>query len=447
MLGFENMPPAPSPVLAGLTALFDARRWCAGRLERFRAQRLRALVDHARRRVPFYRERLSANPRPRLGSSVEELLADLPVLGKADLQAIPATDLVTSGLDPTRLVVHTTSGSTGRPFSIRRSWFEEQLLLAFRLRESLVLGLRPTDRRVKVTFVRAPGSFAVATSQPRPWYTRFGLLRQELIHCLRPVDEILARLRTVRPQSLGGYPSALLALARTMSDADRALLRPRLLWSAGETLVPEYRREIEDGFATRVFDHYGTHEANLVAVECRETGLLHVLDEAVVVEVARDGSQVRHGEEGEVLITPLHSYAMPLLRFSLGDVAVAGPTPCPCGAPVTTLQRLVGRTVDYFPLADGSLYHPYRLAAPLLAAAPWLRQFAMVQEAHDLVVVRVVAWEPPTADQLGSARRALAMACGDRLTTRLDLVPEIPHPPAGKAQPYRSLVASPRSGG
>ncbi len=79
----------------------------------------------------------------------------------------------------------------------------------------------------------------------------------------------------------------------------------------------------------------------------------------------KDGRPAAPGERGEVVLTALHSFAMPFIRFRLGDIVTKGDSHCACGQPFATIRSVQGRMFDYFPLPDGRLVHPYEIIAIL----------------------------------------------------------------------------------
>ena len=354
------------------------------------------------------------------------------------MQERPACDLVSAGCDPERLVTHRTSGSTGSPLTIRRTPFEEWLLRGLRLREQLRLGLRLTDLRASVGLSHPPGQY-----QPHPFHTRLRLLRIEPVDCLLKARDLLNHLAEMRPDVIAGYPGTLDWVAPEVTTEDRNRIRPRFILTASETLTPEMRRRITECFGAPVYDSYAAHEFNLIACECRETGLYHVCDPSVVVEVLKEGEPAGSGEQGELVATALHSYSMPFLRYRLGDVVTRGPSPCPCGAPNSTLQSIQGRTTDRFPLPDGTTIHPYHLVLPLTRDAPWVRGYQIIQERTDRIVIRVVplSGRYPTPEELARVRDAVQRPVGLSVTVTLELAAELPPASSGKFRPYYSLVA------
>ncbi len=415
--------------LWGLAAA-GAPWWGAERIRRYQAARLRALVAHCWREVPLYRERWAA-----AGVEPSEIrgpadLCRLPVITRGDLQGAPANAAIARSRRAERFVEHRTSGSSGMPLSIRRTVIEEWLLRALRLQVEFGQGLRPWHRRVKVLLPRGDHSMEHA------WH-RLGLLRHGVVDCRLPVDRIAAALLEARPDILGGYSGSLAAVAAALTTAGRRLPVRGVLCGA-ETMTPAMREAITAAFGRAPLTAYASHEVNLIAAECARTGLMHVAEGAVIVEVVRDGTPVKEGETGEVLVTGLHSFAAPFVRYRQGDVARRGPDRCPCGAPVMTLQEIQGRVADRFRLPDGRAIHPYELTASMLHA-PWARQYQFIQERRDLIRVRVAGLGQVGEDERDRVRAALEQSCGPDVRVELEAVDEIRPEPNGKFRPYRPL--------
>ena len=92
------------------------------------------------------------------------------------------------------------------------------------------------------------------------------------------------------------------------------------------------------------------------------------------------GTRALPGESGELLLTGFFSWSMPFIRYRIGDRVTAGELGCPCGARVSTLLRIEGRTIDLFELPDGRRVHPHALDVPLLADVAWLQKYQFAQE-------------------------------------------------------------------
>lgn len=425
---------------AGLEALAQAPNWSRSELLDFQTRRLRALVRHAARQVPHYRRLfLQAGLDPAGIRSLDDL-PRIPITSRADLQQLPAGEVIAAGLDPNKLVVHSTSGSSGEPLRILRTSFEEYLLRACRIRIEFAAGLRPADRWAAVGLVRRPPVRVGRPPRTPPFYSRLGILHREQVDCLLPAAQILSRIRALDPRVLGGYAGSIANLTGSMTEEDRVRIRPRLILIGAETLTPHMREQISRAFGVPVIERYGSWEFGTLACQCARGGRFHVAEHIVILEVLCDGRPAGPGEEGEVVATALHSYAMPFIRYRLDDLVTVGETPCPCGASGRTLGRILGRVMERFVLPGGERIHPYAVLNPLLAAAPWLRRYQIVQDRIDHVLIKIIPLTNPGSEAVATAARRVAEAMNGRVTVDIVLVEEIPPEPNGKYRPYCSLV-------
>jgi len=179
----------------------------------------------------------------------------------------------------------------------------------------------------------------------------------------------------------------------------------------------------------------------VIALQCPDSGLLHVQSENLLVEVLNDrGQRCLEGEVGQVVVTDLHNFAMPLIRYSLGDWAEAGP-PCPCGRGLPTLRRVVGRTRNMAMSPKGSLFWPVLETQRFLEIIPHLRQYQFVQTRCDAILGTLVCAPAPTAKQLFLLQSVLEQALGHayRWTWRLQETPIQPTV-SGKFEEFVSLI-------
>jgi phenylacetate-CoA ligase len=399
-------------------------------------RRLRRTVSRAYDEVPFYRERFDrAGIRP----SGIRALADLdllPLTTKLELRSARSVDLLSNRFDPGDLIVSKTSGSTGVPIDICQTGAENLLYHLIKFRELRSMGMTWRDRAIRIR--------NRASSRPPGVWTalqRLGFLRQETIDIGSPV-EMAAAIRGRKADVVTGYTGTLVRIAQILAgDPDRAL-RPRFVIGGAETMTPFIRGEIERGFGCPVLDNYLCSEVGLVAWECPGSGRYHVVDDALIVEVLKGGSPCGPGEEGEVVLTSLVSRAMPIIRFRLGDIVRIATGNCPCGRPGPTFERILGKTQDYFWLPDGREFNPWHLSGLWMGRAPWIRQFELVQESPDSIVLRIVPAAAPPAQEVDALSGQSAKILGPGVRFRVELVPEIPPGPGGKIRYHRSLVRS-----
>jgi phenylacetate-CoA ligase len=405
----------------------------AARLARWRDARLRLLLAHARQHVPLFRQ-----PVPSATGAIEELRR-FPVLTRRDYQKAGVAETMAVNIAPERLLDRSTSGSTGERMVVRRTWLEERLLNCFKWRVFRDYGVGRHDRLVNALFrndIDPRDDQRLARLAMRLGW------RQMLVVDALGDDAATEKTARFAPHCLTGMTSALASLAAS-SVACGMPLSPRMVVTTGELLTAPLRSAIEV-LGSPIRDLYGANELNVLAWQCPAgNATYHVCDDAVVLEVlGADGNPVGIGETGEVVVTGLHSFAMPFIRYKIGDLAVRGPERCPCGAPWSTLEAIGGRTIDFFPLSGGRSLHPWTIHN---AVRPWLgrvRQASLVQTAADELEYLVVAPDALGAAEeklLGAAARS-ALPAGVGFTLRR--VDAIPAGPGGKARPFVALAAA-----
>jgi len=424
-------------VLADFPRLLRNPRTSKERIIAFQERRLRQLVRHAYENVPYYRRLFDdAGIKPRDIRRLADL-EKIPVTTKATLQALGESEMISRGLSSSSLIKRQTNGSTGIPLTIWRQRAEQLLpaLFLWRVRHDMGLsrGVRVTAL-VKRSF-RGVSQSVLARSLRR--LQRLAGIRQwTRVDSTLPAAEMAKLLEESAPEVVTGYPSVLSRLAQYVADS-KTEIRPRLIISTAELLTPTVRERTENAFHAPVRDTYSCYEFGLVAWECPLGGTYHVCDDNVIVEIENKDDS----ETGELIGTSLHFAAMPIIRYRLGDLVTRGPAQCRCGAPFSTISAIQGRTIDYFPLPDGSMLHPHLLAAAVWKGGfDWMHQYQVVQVQRDLVVMRVIARLAPTADQLRETQRAASEVLGPRVHFAVELVEEIPDDVSGKFCAYRSLV-------
>jgi phenylacetate-CoA ligase len=257
-----------------------------------------------------------------------------------------------------------------------------------------------------------------------------------------PLPEQIALLEKFQPESLIVYPSHLAAL--TAAYESRPLpLRLARIRTLGEPLSPDVRAAAARIFGARVEDLYSAQEVGNIALECPESGLYHTMAESVLVEVLReDGSACRDGEIGRVVITDLHNFATPIVRYDIGDYAeVAGP--CPCGRGLPSLRRIVGRGRNRLLGPDGSRHWPQPSFSRWREVAP-VSQVQLIQESPLLIEVRLACERPLRAGEEERLRKEILDSLGFSFALRFSCHEDrLPLGPGGKLETFLCQVTSP----
>lgn len=423
-----------------LPSLLSHPRASRQQVASFRVRRLRAMVAHAYRSVPYYRalfDRAGLTP-----GDIRTIgdLERIPISAREDMQRAAPDQITARGLDPSALIQHATSGSSGRPLTMRRTWMEERLLNTLRRRALGELGVRVIDRVTHITLPRPPhpndNQLARRVAQ------RLRIYPVRRLDCRLPPEELLERLVEAPPDVLVGLSGVLTQIAACIGARDGAVVRPRAVVASGEVLTPHMRDRIGRAFDAPVFELYATFEAGVLAWQCPSGGAMHVCDDSVVLEVVRDGRPAEAGERGEVVLTALHSFAMPFLRYRLGDVVTRGAAACECGAPFSTIASIQGRMIDYFRLPAGRLLHPYEIVSILRTTCDWILQYRLIQARENRIVLQILPAELPAGWQLAELRERIEQVVGTAVEVQLEIVASMPLESTGKFRVSRSFVHS-----
>ncbi|MHC4550538.1 MAG: phenylacetate--CoA ligase family protein [Planctomycetota bacterium] len=426
--------------------LARTERASAPELARLRRRRREALLAHAAAHVPFYREVFAAagletpDAAAALGRD-DASFARLPLLTREGLGGEP--DRLVARDRPRRSRVRRTSGSTGRPTSVRLDVRSLARHRAAKARARGWLGVAPGDRWVMLWGRDEPRTLRYAAAVELAENRRV-LALDELED--EAAARAVARLRRFDPVLLYGFASGLVRLAELWGAAavPRSL---RAVISTAELLSPAGARRLAETFGVPVGLEYGLTEAQLVAGTCA-AGALHIAEENVHVEILRDGAPAAPGETGEIVITDLHGYAAPLIRYATGDAGALVGEPCSCGRAHRRLDLQIARTCELFEL-DGRVYHPEVFTLPHdFPHFDRISRLRVLRTADRSFVVEVVLADPASRDAVTTAlERSLRDALsGRRISIEIRPVAEIARDPSGKLRYYLD-VRTPGSGG
>lgn len=390
------------------------------------AQALADLLNHCRVHVPYYREKLQKH-----GSisavNAFDVLQELPVITRADLQSEPRL-FEAENMNPA--AEDATGGSTGTPLRFK---VDHRTQVA---RESSLMwadGLAGWQLGHRIAMLW--GSDRDVRSALRSWrlVLRWWIENRRWHDAFHMNEESMGRfhrcMQRFKPHYLVAYAGALDVYADFL-EGHR--LRPKYpinaLISSAEVLLPAVREKVERVFDRPLYDRYGNREFGAIAAECLEHSGLHLNPHDAIVELL----PVVEGEPARrVVITYLHNYVMPFVRYDTEDLAEPDDRPCACGRTTTRLARLVGRRSDIIRLPDGRCIHG-EYFTHMFYGASGVRQFQFVQTHPHGFELRIVA-APDAYEQLSPVwRQKLQQTLGPNAQIEIHRVNEIPLTPSGK---------------
>ncbi|MCW5947723.1 MAG: phenylacetate--CoA ligase family protein [Fimbriimonadales bacterium] len=207
--------------------------------------------------------------------------------------------------------------------------------------------------------------------------------------------------------------------------------KAKKLFTIGEMLYEETRAKLEQAYCTKVFDVYGTREVGRVAAQCPDSNGYHVHDLNVILEIVDDdGMPCPPGQPGHVLLTSLHNFAMPMIRYRVGDIAVYGSS-CPCNRSLSFVERFEGREVNRI-LLPGGRKRIARTISKYLQLCPTVENYQIKQWGYTDFEILIDGLSVLNENDLGTLKSLLDELVEQEASLRVTHVDTIPPLPSGK---------------
>jgi phenylacetate-CoA ligase len=403
--------------------LEESQWWTPERLELFQWQELRKLLAYCLQNVPYYQRKYA-------GINLEDVRSvrdfrNLPPLSRAEVNE-NREDLCNPRGDD-RLIPHATGGSSGTPARFYMNVDSFDWRLAATERAYSWSGYRIGDRALFLWGAPATRLSLFHATKLKAYH----LVRRELLvntfrhdGCLW--ETILQKLRRFRPLFIVGYVSSLESFAEHLLARRERVDGIKAVLSAAEPVTERTRDLVQAAFEAPLFNTYGSREFMSVAVECDRHEGLHVNAENILVETEGDGRG-----PSELLITDLHNYGTPLIRYRIGDAGSLATGQCGCGRGLPRIRAIEGRVADLLRLPSGrvvsGLIFPH-----VVKEFPQIREFQVEQRSPEAIVLRVVLNSPLTPPDVDRLHRAITRIIGEDINCEVADVPSIPRLPSGK---------------
>ncbi|PHR59471.1 MAG: hypothetical protein COA44_00585 [Arcobacter sp.] len=336
---------------------------------------LEKILNYALKEVSYYNNLNISH-----ASDVKKFLANFPILTK---EILKKENLL--AVESSNLVKRSSSGSSGVQSTVYMSKKEVSAIAAIQAlwwswagyrfgNTVLQAGINPQRgvvKRLKDIVLRFK------------YVNAFSLSDKDILN-------LLEELKKSPRDHLIGYASSIYSMALVAQKYGVEGVKFHSVMSLGDKMFSHYKKVIEAQFSTKVFDTYGCSEGLMMAGEC-EAGKYHIMSPHVYIEILDDDNkEVKVGEIGHVVVTRLDAYAMPLIRYKLGDLAVkADPkTKCSCGRPFPLLEKVIGRETDVIYLPSGK-YVTVHSFTGIFEYFSEIKQFQVI-ELEDGIIVRYI---------------------------------------------------------
>lgn len=375
-------------ILSRVDALDRLYHQDPGEIQAHTLLELQALLRHALSTVPHYRD---LRPAPPLEGARDPyaLLRPFPILTKDAIRS--AGPRLWSNAPGRKVIAASSGGSTGEPLALLQ---DQEMRRSSTLNKLLFmrwLGFRPGELHLHIWGVPEEEFGEPVSIRERVYRTMHNQLYSS---CFRMSEERVREwiecVRRRRPSVIEAYVDAIFQMSSTMLRENIRVPPPRGIITGAGVLFPEMRETIEAAFGCPVLDRYGSREVADIAGSCPLGVELHVSEAMYVVEIVDEqGAACPPGVEGELLVTLLTNYTMPLVRYRLEDRASWAEGPCRCGRRTRRLARVAGRSTDFLLAADGTPVNGVGINH-LTFSTPGLKRFQYRQTERNRVQLLVV---------------------------------------------------------
>jgi phenylacetate-CoA ligase len=409
------------------------------KLDLLQTERLQKLMNHVYHHVPYYKKIFQDNGiKPNEIRTVEDL-GRLPLLSKKDVRGNIHFALFSEFHNKREMLRINTSGSTGEPFVCYADKFQLEMRFATTLRALEMSGWKFGQKQLRLWHQ----TLGMSRSQVVREKIDAIFMRRKFIPAFEISDEsvkdLITSINAYKPTLIDGYAESLNYIASfTNFNLD---WKPKALMSSAQQLTPATRSAIENLFGAKVLDKYGSREFSGIAYQCLEGTNHHIQDESYIVELLVDGRPALPGEIGEIVITDLNNYSVPLIRYRIGDLAQCiQQNTCACGRNHKTIGEITGRTQALIACGNG-VWLPGTFFAHYFKDFDFaLKHYQIYQERYGEFLIRIVPttlFNKSISDQILTG---LMKYAGEETEMSIQLVTEIPLVKTGKRTPVISLL-------
>jgi phenylacetate-CoA ligase len=248
--------------------------------------------------------------------------------------------------------------------------------------------------------------------------------------------EYVQRINHIKPRLILAYANCIGELARFIQKYHLSIYSPGAIMTSACVLFPEIKKNIEDVFQTTLFNRYGSREVGDIACNCEKSIGLHLISDIHYLEIVDDeGRELKAGKSGNIIITLLTNYTMPLIRYKIGDRGVLSEKNSLCRHGLPFLEKIEGRIVGHFKNKFGDIISGGFFFTILLSCKN-IKQFQIIQEAIDYISINLVLIDKTKLKNMKKdfkeINRKIKLVMGNGTKIKYNIVDEIKPSSFGK---------------
>lgn len=401
-------------------------------IKRVQEKKLKKIVKHAYLNVPFYRNLFdSLNLKPCDIETLNDLIK-IPITTKEKIQENYPDRIVSRNINIDKCDVVSTTGSTGMPLKICFSNKERSYLGALFNYFYSEAGVNWNDQ---IFMIRHFPTSLRKDLRDRLKLKYFGI---KSISVFDTIERIIDALIKINPAYIITFPSMLTLIAEEIKAKNIPDIKPKKIFAMSETLTDSLRSRLSKVFNSDVIGHYGSEEFGTLAFECKQHTGYHIIADHAVIEIIKDHQNIDSSKMGEVVVTGLNNFTMPLIRYKLGDIAILSNEKCLCGRGLPLIKQIVGRDDDFIILPSGKKISPRMINA--IENIPGVMSYRTIQEARGRILVKLVKGKDFGQNTVNEVQNQIKLGClGEEIEVKVEIVKEIQRASRGK---IRAIISN-----
>lgn len=396
--------------------------------------RLRKIVRHSYENVPYYKEVFDALKLKPEDIMTTEDLPKLPILEKDTVRKLPQS-LLAKNIDSKEIILQYTSGTTGTPINVYNTLDGLQFSHALEFLVRYIYGI--TLKSSQASFI---GRIIVPHYQTKPPFWHYNIfLNQYIFSSYHMSDQYLPyyieKLEDYQPDEIVGYPSSIYILAKFIVKHNIRSIRPKVIFGNSEPILDHHREVMEEAFLCPIREWYSSTEQAFFGYQCPYENY-HIVHPYGIVEIIdSNDNNLNYGEVGDLVCTGLTNYAMPLIRYRIGDSASTGKVDCPCGNKSMVFKEILGRSDDILVTPDGKSIG--RLD-PVFKGLKGIKECQIIQKEINRILLKIVKDESFSEKDTEILISSLVKRIGTTMKIQLEYIDEIPRGSNGK---FRTVIS------
>ena len=387
--------------------------------ETWQRRQLTNLLRHAQSRSKFWRQRMPSR------MINHEVMKYLPVLTREEISAQVNSEgpmATTDGAAPT---TYSSTGSTGTPVKVyitpQNGYYNTVRYIA----QFFIDDLSFDENHVKIGPVKSLGMYendmvvktAEAWAGPLSYMFRNGASIQ--IYYANDDEPVIEELKRHRVGYLICHSRIVEILLKKVGIQLFKDVGLKVWFHVSDYRDPEVVEALAE-IGVLSLSNYSAGELGAIAFECRERqGFYHVAHSNVVVEADDQLTTTFNGVTVErLLVTHLHSYATPIIRYDLGDFGRLEGR-CPCGHDGPTLSNIFGRGKHFLRHPNGSLVPFYLSTRALLGVVPGFTECRVRQNELDTIDVELGGREAISDEERSNLTKLMLKATDPAFKVRI----------------------------